>query len=76
MVDYCSGGGVATVCATDIFVAASISNWGMYGVAAMLAFLVEDVNIMHDEETERRMIAIMKLMIEIALPEDDSEVGA
>jgi len=28
------------------------------------------------EETERRMTAIMKLMIEIALPEDDSEVGA
>ena len=28
------------------------------------------------EEIERRMIAIMKLMIGIALPEDDSEVGA
>ncbi len=50
------GGGVATVCKTDIFVAASISNWGMYGVAAMLAFLLGDVNIMHDEDTERRMV--------------------
>lgn len=28
------------------------------------------------EETERRMTAIMKLMIEIALPEDDLGVGA
>ncbi|MDR1558847.1 MAG: DUF4392 domain-containing protein [Clostridiales bacterium] len=48
--------GIATVSATDIFVATSISNWGAYGICAMLAFLKKDVNIMHDEDTERRMV--------------------
>ncbi len=50
------GGGTVTTAKTDIFVAASISNWGLYGVAAMLAYLKGDVDIMHDIETERRMV--------------------
>ncbi|MDR1558848.1 MAG: DUF4392 domain-containing protein [Clostridiales bacterium] len=50
------GDGIATVAATDVFFAASISNWGAYGIAAMLAFLKGNVDIMHDEETERRMV--------------------
>ncbi|HHT71845.1 MAG TPA: DUF4392 domain-containing protein [Firmicutes bacterium] len=57
--DWCRcgcGGGIATIAKTDIFVAASISNWGLYGVAAMLAFLLGDVDVMHDEDTERRMV--------------------
>lgn len=50
------GGGTATVCKTDIFFAAGISNWGLYSMAAMLAFMLKDVNIMHDADTERRML--------------------
>ncbi|HHT71854.1 MAG TPA: DUF4392 domain-containing protein [Firmicutes bacterium] len=50
------GGGLATVSKTDIFVAASISNWGLYGVTAMLAYLKGNINIIHDIETERRML--------------------
>lgn len=50
------GDGIATVVKTDIFVAASISNWGAYGICAALALLKEDVDIMHDTATERRMV--------------------
>jgi hypothetical protein len=50
------GKGVATVTATDVLIAAAVSNWGAYGIAAMLAFLKKDVSILHDEEIERRMI--------------------
>jgi hypothetical protein len=50
------GGGTATVCKTDIFFAAAISNWALYGMAAMLAYMMKDVNIMHDIDTERRML--------------------
>ncbi|MBQ3122972.1 MAG: DUF4392 domain-containing protein [Firmicutes bacterium] len=50
------GGGVATVCKTDVFVAAAISNWGLYGVSAMLAYMLGDVDIMHTVDEERRML--------------------
>ncbi len=50
------GDGIATVAKTDIFVAASISNWGAYGISAALALLKEDVDIIHDTDTERRMV--------------------
>lgn len=50
------GGGTATVCSTDIFFAATISNWGLYGVSAMLAYMLGNVNIMHTVDDERRML--------------------
>lgn len=50
------GKGMATVTDTDVLIAASISNWGAYGIVAMLAYFKNDLNILHDEETEYRMI--------------------
>lgn len=50
------GGGIATVCKTDVFFAAAISNWALYGIAAMLAYMKGDVDIMHDADAERRML--------------------
>lgn len=50
------GGGTATVCKTDIFFAAAISNWGLYGVSAMLAYMLGDVDVMHTVDDERRML--------------------
>ena len=50
------GAGVATVVATDVLVSANISNWGAYGVAAMLAVLANRPEALHDEDTEYRML--------------------
>ena len=50
------GGGIATVSETDVFLSSAISNWGIYGMVAMIAYLKKDVNIMHDEDTEARML--------------------
>lgn len=47
--------GTATVSETDVLVSTSVSNWGAYGIAAMLALLMDDPLIQHDEETEYRM---------------------
>ena len=49
-------GGVATVSATDVLVSAAVSNWGGYGVAAMLAAFVGDDAALHDADAERRML--------------------
>lgn len=50
------GGGVATVVPADVLVAAAVSNWGGYGVAAALAVLLKDPGVLHDEETEALML--------------------
>jgi hypothetical protein len=53
------GGGEATACATDVLISASVSNWGAYGVSAMLAYMLEDPFIFQDAATERRMLDAM-----------------
>jgi hypothetical protein len=47
------GKGVATVTATDVLVAASISNWGAYGVVACLSHLLGRPEVLHAEAMER-----------------------
>lgn len=49
------GGGQATVTASDVLVTACTSNWGAYGVSAMLAHLLGNKLALQDVETERRM---------------------
>ncbi len=49
-------GGAVTVTATDIFLPASISNWGAYGIAAMLGFLLKDKELVQDPELEKRIL--------------------
>jgi hypothetical protein len=50
------GKGVATVVATDVLVAASISNWGAYGIAAMLGLILGRQDLLQTEEMERVML--------------------
>jgi hypothetical protein len=47
---------VATVVETDVLVAAAVSNWGGYGIAAALAGLCGDVDVLHSVADERRML--------------------
>jgi hypothetical protein len=49
-------GGVATITGTDVLVAAAVSNWGAYGIAAMIAALVKDPDVLHDTAAEHRML--------------------
>lgn len=48
--------GIATVTATDVLVAAAVSNWGAYGIVAALAAALGDVDVLHDATTEARML--------------------
>ena len=47
------GGGIAAATAADCLITATVSDWGCYGMIAALAFLLEDIDIMHDAELER-----------------------
>jgi hypothetical protein len=50
------GAGVATVTRCDHLVFASVSNWGAYAVAAALGGLLDKPSVLHDTETELRML--------------------
>ncbi|MDR2753944.1 MAG: DUF4392 domain-containing protein [Oscillospiraceae bacterium] len=46
-------GGIAAATAADHLLTATVSDWGCYGLIAAIAFLKENLEIMHDAETER-----------------------
>ena len=46
-----------TVTQTDVLVCAAISNWGGYGIAAMLGYLLGNPDLVQDPDTEYRMLA-------------------
>ncbi|MFT3816221.1 MAG: DUF4392 domain-containing protein [Rubrivivax sp.] len=50
--------GVVTVVPTDVTVSAAVSNWGACAVAAALAVLLGDAEVLHDEDTEHELIAV------------------
>lgn len=50
------GQGMATTIECDALIAAAVSNWGGYGLAAMIAYLKEIPNALHTPDDERRMI--------------------
>jgi len=50
-------GGIAPSTMTDVLIAASISNWGAYGLAAGIAYLRGDIGILHDADVEARLHA-------------------
>jgi hypothetical protein len=50
------GGGTAAAVGTDRFVAAAISDWGGYGVAGMLAYLMEMPDLLIDEKGIERVL--------------------
>lgn len=50
------GSGIASVTETDVLVTSAVSNWGAYGIEACLAVLLQKPEIMHDRESEVRML--------------------
>ncbi len=46
-------GGIAAATAADHLITATVSDWGCGGMIAALAFLREDIEIMHDAELEK-----------------------
>lgn len=54
--DGSPGAGIATVTATDVLIAAAVSNWGGYGIAAALAAIEGRPEILHSPSEEVRML--------------------
>ncbi|MBB5159835.1 glutamate cyclase domain-containing protein [Saccharopolyspora phatthalungensis] len=50
------GGGIACAVETDILVHAAISNWGGYGVAAMLGYLLRRPDLVPDADYVERIL--------------------
>jgi len=50
--------GVVTVVSTDVTVSAAVSNWGACAVAAALAVLLGNADLLHDPDTEHELIAV------------------
>jgi hypothetical protein len=50
------GGGIGDTTTVDVMIAASVSNWGAYGVEACLAVLLESPELLHSEKVEARML--------------------
>ena len=46
-------GGIAAAASADYLITATVSDWGCYGMIAALAFLSENMGIMHDADLER-----------------------
>lgn len=49
-------GGAITVTGTDVLFPVSVSNWGAYGVATMLGFLLKNPDLIHTPELEKRIL--------------------
>jgi hypothetical protein len=50
------GAGVADNTAVDVLVTSCVSNWGAYGIAACLAELLQNPELLHTPETEAQLI--------------------
>ena len=50
------GGGLATRVAADNIITATVSDWGCYGMIAAIAYLLGDMDIMHDAELEKEAL--------------------
>ena len=50
------GGGIAVKTKADNLITATVSDWGCYAMIAMLAYLLEDPEIMHTPEQEKEAL--------------------
>lgn len=48
--------GIASSSIVDILVMAAVSNWGAYGINALLAYMLEDISLLHTERMEEKML--------------------
>lgn len=53
----CKGGLIAKTSADNI-ITATVSDWGTYGLIAAIAYLKNDINIMHDKEKELEALKV------------------
>jgi hypothetical protein len=51
------GRGLVPSTKTDVVVLATVSNWGAYGICALLAVLLDDPSLLHTPAMEHRIIA-------------------
>ncbi|RMF87653.1 MAG: DUF4392 domain-containing protein [Nitrospinota bacterium] len=50
------GQGIIPCTPTDVLVASTVSNWGAYGTAALIAVLEERADILHSPEMEEQVL--------------------
>lgn len=50
--------GIASSSIVDVLVMAAVSNWGAYGINAVLAYLLENTELMHSERMEEKMLEV------------------
>lgn len=50
------GGGIAARVGADIIITATVSDWGCYGMIAAIAYLLGDMDIMHDADLEKAVL--------------------
>ncbi len=50
------GRGIANSTKVDALVVSAVSNWGAYGVSACMAALLRKPEVLHDKQTELRML--------------------
>jgi len=50
--------GMASSSEVDILLMASVSNWGAYGINALLAYLLNNINLIHTERMEEKMLEV------------------
>lgn len=50
------GGGICVRTEADHVITATVSDWGCYGLMAALAFLLKDMDVMHDGDMEKEML--------------------
>ena len=50
--------GMASSSEVDILVMAAVSNWGAYGINALLAYLLDNINLIHSERMEEKMLEV------------------
>ncbi len=50
------GAGIAAESKVDILVASAVSNWGAYGIEAMLAYLTDAKNALHTPDIEEEIL--------------------
>jgi len=48
--------GIASSSEVDVLVMAAVSNWGAYGINALLAYLLENIDLIHSERMEEKML--------------------
>lgn len=50
--------GIASSSEVDILIMAAVSNWGAYGINALLAYLLDNIELMHTERMEEKMLEV------------------